>query len=306
MACGVPGKATSRSIAGLILAAAVACPSWAAEKPPATPDFAGLWARMTFAAEPPPSGPGPLLNRTHRADGVSDGNKLVGDYTNPILKPAAAEIVKRQGEISITGVPFADPSNQCAPQQPPYVLRQQEIQLLQEKDKVTILYMLDHHVRQVRLNASHPAHITPSWMGDSVGHYEADTLVVDTIGIQIGPFTMADQYGAPQSQAMHVVERYRLVDYETAKRVADQNEKDYGRADGANANGVFVDFEDRGKGLQLHYIVEDPNIFTVPWSASVTYRRAGSQWQEQVCAENSFEYYAGKDTQVPKSDKPDF
>ena len=90
------------------------------------------------------------------------------------------------------------------------------------------------------------------------------------------------------------------------KRVADQNEKDYGRADGANANGVFVDFEDRGKGLQLHYIVEDPNIFTVPWSASVTYRRAGSQWQEQVCAENSFEYYAGKDTQVPKADKPDF
>ena len=214
--------------------------------------------------------------------------------------------MRRQGEVSKTGVPFPDPSNQCAPQSPPFILRQQEIQLLQRPDQVTILYMLDHHVRHVRLNASIPPRVTPSWSGDSVGHYEGDTLVVDTIGIKVGPVSMSDQYGSPQSEALHLVERYRLVDYETAKKAFDQNEKEYGRADGANANGVFIDFDDRGKGLQLQFTVEDANVFTAPWSAVVTYRRAGSPWQEQVCAENTREYYSGKDTQIPHADRADF
>jgi hypothetical protein len=261
---------------------------------------------MTFGAEPPPSGPGPLVNLMHLPNGAADGGKLVGDYNNSILKPAAAQEVRRQGEVSKTGVPFPDPSNQCAPQSPPFILRQQQIQLLQRPDSVTILYMLDHHIRHVRLNAKHPARLTPSWSGDSIGHYEGDTLVVDTVGIKVGPVSMSDQYGSPQSEALHLIERYRLVDYETAKEAFDQNEKEYGRADGANANGVFIDFDDKGKGLQLQFTVEDANVFTTPWSAVVTYRRAGSPWQEQVCAENTREYYAGTDTLIPHADKVDF
>ena len=295
-----------RLTAALLWATAFAWPVEARESAGQTPDFAGIWARMTFGAEPPPSGPGPLVNLMHLPNGASDGGKLVGDYNNPILKPSAAEQVRRQGEVSKTGVPFPDPSNQCAPQSPPFILRQQEIQLLQRPDQVTILYMLDHHVRHVRLNATHPQRLTPSWSGDSVGHYEGGTLVVDTIGIKVGPVSMSDQYGSPQSEALHLVERYRLVDYETAKKAFDQNEKEYGRADGANANGVFIDFDDRGKGLQLQFTVEDANVFTTPWSAVVTYRRAGSQWQEQVCAENTREYYAGADTQIPHADRADF
>ena len=53
-----------------------------------------------------------------------------------------------------------------------------------------------------------------SWYGDSVGHYEGDTLVIDTVGIKIGPFAMVDMYGTPYSEALHVVERYQLLDYE--------------------------------------------------------------------------------------------
>ena len=240
------------------------------------------------------------------SDGAFDGTKLVGDYNNPILKPAAAERVRKLGDISKTGDAFPDPSNQCAPQSPPYILRQQEIQLLQGKDHVTILYMLDHHVRHVRLNAKHPARVTPTWMGDSVGYYEGDTLVVDTVGIKFGPVSMSDQYGSPQSEAMHVVERYRMVDFDTAKKAFDQNEKEYGRVDGPNGNGVFIDFDDRGRSLQLQYTIEDPNVFTTPWGATVTYRRAGSPGVEQICAENSAEYYAGKNTAIPVAGKPDF
>ena len=290
---------------GLALAGSVANPSQA-QNGGSIPDFAGLWARMTFGAEPPPSGAGPIDNLIRRPDGVFDGSKLVGDFNSPLLKPMAAQRVRELGEISKTGNAFPDPSNQCAPQSPPFILRQQEIQLLQEKDRVTILYMLDHHVRHVRVNGSHPAKLVPSWEGDSIGHYEGDTLVVDTIGIKVGPVSMADQYGSPQSEAMHVVERYRLVDDEIVRAAFAQNEKVFGRAAGENANGVYADFDYKGKGLQLQYTVDDPGVFTMPWGATVTYRRASSPWQEQVCAENTYEFYSDKDTLIPTAAKADF
>ena len=177
---------------------------------------------------------------------------------------------------------------------------------MQEKDQVTILYMLDGHARRIRLNSTHPAKVTPSWTGDSIGHYEGDTLVVDTVGMKVGPVTMSDQFGSPQSEAMHVVERYRVIDYAQAKAAFDANEKDFGRVDTANGNGVFIDFDYRGKGLQLEFKVEDPNVFTMPWGAKVTYLRAGGIWQEQVCAENTREYYDDTDTKIPAAERPDF
>lgn len=270
------------------------------------PDLSGTWARMTFGLEPPSSGPGPLVNLTRTRDGRSDGTQLVGDHNNPILKPSAAAEVRRQGEVSKTGNAFPDPANQCAPQGPPWILRQQEIRLLQERDQVTILYMLDGHARRVRLNSTHPANVKPSWTGDSIGHYEGNTLVVDTVAMKVGPVTMSDQFGTPQSEAMHVVERYRLVEYAEAKAAFDANEKDFGRVDTANGNGVFIDFDYRGKGLELEFTVEDPNVFTMPWGAKVTYLRAGGIWQEQVCAENTREYYDDADTKIPVSERPDF
>ena len=261
---------------------------------------------MTFGLEPPASGPGPLLNLTRTREGRSDGTQLVGDYNNPILQPHAAAEVKRQGEISKTGTAFPDPANQCAPQGPPWILRQQEIRLLQERDQVTILYMLDGLTRRIRLNSTHPRNVTPTWTGDSIGHYEGDTLVVDTIAMKVGPVTMSDQFGSPQSEAMHVVERYRMVEYAEAKAAFDANEKDFGRVDTANGNGVFIDFDYRGKGLQLDFTVEDPKVFTAPWGARVTYLQAGGIWSEQVCAENTREYYDDVDTKIPVSHQPDF
>lgn len=290
--------------AGTLSTSGLAGPSHSQDR--AVPDFSGLWARMTFAAEPPVSGPGPIDNLIRRPDGVRDGSKLVGDYMNPLLKPAAAEHVRQLGEVSKTGNAFPDPSNQCAPQSPPYILRQQEIQLLQEKDQITILYMLDHHMRRVRLNSTHPADVTPSWGGDSIGRYEGDTLVVDTVGIRVGPASMADQYGSPQSDAMHVTERYRLVANATAKAAFAQNEKEFGRAAGENSNGVYIDFDYTGNGLQMQYTVDDPGVFTTAWGATVTYTRAGSPWVEQICAENTREYYDNKDTLVPVSARADF
>jgi hypothetical protein len=189
---------------------------------------------------------------------------------------------------------------------PPYILRINEMEMVQQPRVVTILYMQDHQFRRIRMNESHPLKVAPSWHGDSIGHYEGDTLVIDTVGIKVGTASMVDMYGTPHSEALHVIERYRLVDGETAKASSARNDREYGRADGPAADGVFVDFDDKGKGLQVQFTVEDPVMFTTPWSGSVTYLRAANQWEERVCAENIHEYYSGKDAPVPHADKPDF
>jgi hypothetical protein len=82
------------------LAAAAATPAWGQDVAPAVrpagsttqsaasiPDFSGIWAHPYLTGfEPPASGPGPVLNRSRRPDGVANFNRLVGDYTNPILE----------------------------------------------------------------------------------------------------------------------------------------------------------------------------------------------------------------------------
>jgi hypothetical protein len=268
------------------------------------PDFSGIWAHMTWPDfEPPPVGLGPVTNRSRR-NGVSDPYELVGDYTNPILRPHAAEIVKKHGEISLTGTPYPTPSNQCWPGGVPFVLYNIGMQMLQQPDKITILYSNDHEVRHVRLNQPHPARVTPSWYGDSVGHYEGDTLVIDTVGVTVGPFAMLDMYGTPHGPALHVVEHYRLLDYETAKHAEERGQRElsrFGRDPGFARNPDY-----KGPGLQLEFTVEDEGVFTRPWSASISYRRPLGEWPEMACAENAQAHFSASHAAVPTAVKPDF
>jgi hypothetical protein len=268
--------------------------------------MSGIWAHLTWPDfEPPPSGPGPVTNRSRR-NGASDLYQLVGDYTNPILKPRAAKAVKRQGEIALTGVPAPTPSNQCWPGGVPYVLWNIGMQMIQRPDTITFLYSNDHEVRRVRMNRPHPAHVTPSWYGDSVGHYEGDTLVIDTIGVKVGPFAMVDMYGTPHTEALHVVERYRLLDFEDAKKVEERGQKGLFHIRTADP-GFTRNPDDRSKGLQLNFTVEDDGVFTRPWSAAISYRRPLGGWPEMSCAESSERHFPGMDAAaVPTANKPDF
>jgi hypothetical protein len=267
------------------------------------PDFSGVWRHPSLPGfEPPASGPGPVTNRSRRPDGTGNWNELIGDYTNPILKPGAAEIVKKHGDISRTGVTYPTPSNQCWPEPVPYIFWDFGMQMLQEPDRITILYSNpDHAVRRVRLNQSHPVPVTPSWYGDSVGHYEGGTLVVDTVGVRTArPFAMLDQYGTPYSAALHVVERYRLLDYAAAKEGLERDAKENFRVP------IDINRNYRGKHLQLEFAVEDKGVFTMPWMATITYGRGSGDWDEQICAENIHQYYLNKDSEVPIAPKPDF
>jgi hypothetical protein len=272
-----------------------------AQSPASIPDFSGIWWHPSLPGfEPPASGPGPVTNRSRR-NGVSNYDQLVGDYSNPILKPETAEIVKKFGELSLNGVTFPSPANQCWPEPVPYIYKNFAIQIFQHPDRITIIYEQDHEVRHVRLNQSHPAKVTPSWYGDSVAHYEGDTLVIDTVGTRTDrPFAMIDLYGTPFTEKLHVVERYRLLDYEDAKEGLERDAKENQHPP------VGIDRNYRGKHLQLHFTVEDPGVFTMPWTATITYGRGSEEWPETVCAENTHEYYNNKDSDVPTAEKFDF
>jgi hypothetical protein len=205
----------------------------AAQGAAAIPEFSGKWAHPFLTGfEPPRSGPGPVTNRSRMPNGKANFQQLVGDYTNPILKPEAAEVVKRHGEISLAGGGYPTPSNQCWPQGVPYIFWDFWMEMVQQPHQVILMYRHGNEVRRVRMNQPHAAQPVPSWHGDSVGHYEGDTLVIDTVAMRVGPFSMVDMYGTPQSPALHVVERYRLLAYDDAKDAIERNDKENFQAGG--------------------------------------------------------------------------
>ena len=78
------------------------------------PDFSGIWSSPYFGVDRPISGTGPLGGRP------GTRNRIVGDYNNPILKPHAAQAVKKAGEMELSGVSHPNPRNQCWPEGLPF------------------------------------------------------------------------------------------------------------------------------------------------------------------------------------------
>ena len=299
------------AIAFLASAAALVSPAMAADSGSPIPDLFGQWGRDMLFFEPPLSGPGPVVRAVRKADGavvVQDPcctimSRWFGDHTSPILKPEAAEAVKKFADLSFGGTVTPDLHNACWPEPPPYVMGMHfGMQILQLRNEVTLLYLLYNTVRHVRLNAPHPENLTPSWQGHSVGWYEGDTLVIDTVGIKVAPLSMVDAFGTPHSKALHVVERYRLIDGEAAADAQRRHGAIY-RPNPPYGRGP-IDPDTAKKGLQVEFTVEDEGVFTTPWSGLVTYRRLIGNWPEAVCAENP--YFFGADVAMPTAHASDF
>jgi len=276
-------------------------------QPANTPDFSGIWGRWLHF-EQPASGPGPIVNTTGSAAGTMDDYRWAGDYKNPILKPGAADVVKKRGEMAMNGTVAPNAHLECRPESTPYILAVEVgMEIVQGKDEVLLLYVSGHQVRHIRMNVPHSAHVTPSWQGDSVGHYEGDVLVIDTVGQRVGPLSMVDNYGTPFSAALHVVERYRLIDGKTASETETRHERTYfppGVPTNASPRGD-IDPDPAKKGLQVEVTVEDPAVFTMPWKGLLTYRPAQGGWAEAICAENPHSYH-GSDVDIPVAERPDF
>jgi hypothetical protein len=231
----------------------------------------------------PETGAGPVTwDPAHPYFGNGDGKgptSRIADLTNPILMPWVKDKLKQLNDDALAGKPQFTPIARCWPNGMPgaLLLRQNPMFIVQTPKEVTFLYQSDHQVRHIYLNVPHSATVTPSWYGESVGHYEGDTLVVDTVGIT--PKVAVDYYLTPHTDKLHVVERYRVMD--------------------------------NGKALEVNFTVDDPGAFTMPWSASQRYqKREDMHVEEVVCAEG--EAFAPiQDPQqvlfpIPKATKADF
>jgi len=259
-----------------------------AEEKAAVPDFTqdrnGAWLMTGDELLAPPNGPGPItFDKAHPyVDNAaarrtkSQPTYRVADLTNPILQPWVRDQLKKANGWVLAGkVPFRA-RERCYPSGVPdwvvYTLAE-PIVILQTAKEVVMMNMGGPEVRHIYLNVPHSEHVTPSWYGESVGHYEnGDTLVVDTIGQNTKTFV--DSYVTPHTERLHVVERYKLT------------------------NG--------GKGIDVLMNVEDPGAFTSPWSAVQHFRRVPREWTEDICAENNYDFLSYEVVPLPRASKPDF
>ena len=224
------------------------------------PNISGLWQHTVAQEEwenPPGGGPGPIrrMNGPAATEDTARGNVWMGDWHNPILQPWAAEAVRKEGEIEASGGNAMTGQLTCRPSGVPAVFTVlSPIQIVQAKDKVVILYQRDHQSRTIPLDVPHSKTVAPSYYGESVGHYEGDTLVIDTVGLNDKTWT--DRFATPHTEKLHVVERYRV--------------------------------KNQGRTLEDFFTVEDPGAFTMPWSAVLNYSRSpAKEFEEEVCAENN-------------------
>ncbi len=127
------------------------------------------------------------------------------------------------------------------------------MQIVQTPQTVVILFEVFHVFRIIPINAKHPDDLEPSYMGDSVGHWEGDTLVVDVTSFN--DKTWLGPTGTFHTEALHVTERYTRVDHNT---------------------------------INYDVTMEDPNVLTKPWSTHSTIMlRPGTRLREYECAENN-------------------
>jgi hypothetical protein len=263
---------------GLLIAGAAA----AAPRDAATPNLTGPWQNANnFKLIPAPSGPKPiddLPGYIHHERGVdANGNDVstnayIGDYKNPLLTPWGSATMKKEAEDAIEGKDPFWPATFCYPFGPTALLQPEPVVLLQESNKVTIFYQRDHQVRHVYLNVPHSKNVKPSWYGESIGHYEGDTLVVDTVGFN--DKTFIDRDGVPYSEKLHMVERYQA--------------------------------SPDGKAMQVEVTYDDPKAYTAQWKALIKYRLGRLMPEEVACAESAIDPVTGTMNPIPVANVPDF
>ncbi|MEY4880405.1 MAG: hypothetical protein RJB62_1874 [Pseudomonadota bacterium] len=244
----------------------------------AVPDISGYWSRgqpVHSAFRPPENGgPGPVINMNPPPPEAGGGFAMIweGDHTNPILQPWAASIVQENTVTALADNPPLSAQQSCRPHGVPYILQLNDtVQFLQSPEITTILFSREMRARLIYMNVGHPADWEPTYYGHSVGHWEGDTLVVDTVGLTDDTWT--DRFGTPHTDKLHVIERYRKV----------------------SDDEIRVDFT-----------VMDPGAFTTPWSAWVTYHPEDNLYLEQVCAENNRDPVTDTEYPIPRDETPDF
>ena len=193
----------------------------------ATPDLSGVWTTDRSGEYP---------------------RDIIGDQEPP-MQPWAAELFKlvRGDPSTRKGRDDMDPYVSCAPRGMPRIMvGARPFEILQIPGRVVILFEADHALRQIFTDGRKlPENPDSAWMGNSVGRWDGDTLIVATVGLKGNGLTWLDGLGHPYSDAMHIVERFRRVDQDT---------------------------------LEIDFTFDDPKTYTKPWSGIMGYQLRPS-WQ---------------------------
>ena len=272
-----------------------------------TPNFAPNpdigWYAFNRIFIPPASGAGPVQqdpahpyvsNDEFRVTGRQPTEQLA-DLNAPILQPWARDVVRKRNELVLSGKQVYTPHASCWPVGVPgFLLRPmtQAMYFIQGPKEVVMILTSFNDVRHIHLADKHSANVKTSWYGESIGHYEGDALVVDTIGLD--DRTRIDGFGTPHTTQLHIIERFHLI-------------------------------ED-GKVLEANVHVEDPGAFTMPWDAIQRFRQYEAAVRqvpverlvqlasapegplvEMNCADNPNSFLGERDTiPLPQAHAPDF
>jgi hypothetical protein len=246
----------------------------------AAPDFSPTletgWIAMNQDFIPVPGTPSPTTNDPKHPY-VPNGRGAqptyrVADLSNPNLKPAAVAKMKKANDKVLAGGIGYTARSSCRPAGVPGFMQfiVEPVFLIQGPKEVLMVYSGDQQVRHIYMNVSHQKNPRPTSYGDSVGRYDGDELVIDTIGMS--DETTVDNFRTPHSKNLHVVEHWKLVD--------------------------------EGKTLEVRFTADDPDMFVRPWSGIQRYRRIDrAPLDEQVCAENNASLF---DYDIPVANRAEF
>jgi hypothetical protein len=271
----------SRSVSKLcIMGGIVLSLAWmesASGKPAQVPDLSGgeggwVHPRGTGFQPVPGSAPPVRQDPGHPYTPGRGTAYRIGDLSNPNLKPWVKDVMKKDTDEIDAGKVAFQSSSSCMPSGIPLMFSYPRPLLILQAPKKVVMIKEGGESRQIYLDVPHSANPKPSWYGESVGHYEGDTLVVDTVGFNSKTFL--DVYRTPHSEKLHVVERWRT------------------------GNG--------GKELEIKITVDDPEAFYQPWSTIVREQRGEEPFiTEEICAESN-ENFGLFDFHTPVATKADF
>jgi hypothetical protein len=270
-------------LTGLLLCAASAMAASDNVQGPSLRNFPTYWVQNRTAQDDflqPLEGPGPVKgppghHYIPNGAGAQQTNRLA-DLSNPILQPwVRTQMQKTNDAVNEGKVPFIARERCWTTGVPGWDVfaHAAGMWVVQTEKVIYLIQELDQQVRRVYMDVPHSANLKPSWYGESVGHFEGDDLVVDTIGMNDKSFV--DNYRTPHTDKIHVVERFKLID--------------------------------KGNALQVAATVEDPGAYTMPWTGIQRWSLGPKRdILEQVCAENSDEFFNYDVVPIPRAEKPDF
>jgi hypothetical protein len=203
--------------------------------------FDGTWRNAGIGRRPPGS------------PGLCCSEEGWQDFGSKLQPWAMQELVRRDAALQI-GQQLPTNSASCKPDGTPTVIDiPYSFEFVRTPSLTYILYEADNQSRRIRMNSVHPAKLNPTWYGDSIGHWDGDTLVVDTIGLNAQGQINWD--GIPHTTALHVVERYTIT---------------------------------KPGALELQMTLTDPGTLTGPWTVTKHFlRQKETQLYEYVCAQNN-------------------